>query len=58
MQELIRGADKTNFPEVDRFISYKEDGELASAEVVAQKYVNFLKNCSKYKDVLYSVRDL
>ena len=58
MQEQIRGADKTNFPEVDRFISYKEDGELASAEVVAQKYVNFLKNCSKYKDVLYSVRDL
>ena len=58
MQEQIRGADKTNFPEVDRFICYKEDGELASAEVVAQKYVNFLKNCSKYKDVLYSVRDL
>ena len=58
MQEEIREADKKDFPEVARFISYKENGELASAEVVAQKYVNFLKNCSKYKDVMYSVRDL
>ena len=58
MQEEIREADKTDFPEVDRFISYKEDGELVSAEIVAQKYVDFLNNCSKHKDVLYSVRDL
>ena len=58
MQEEIREADKTDFPEVDRFISYKQDGELASAEIVAKKYVDFLNNCSKYKDVLYSVRDL
>ena len=58
MQEEIREADKKDFPEVARFISYKENGELASAEIVAQKYVDFLNNCSKHKDVQYSVRDL
>ena len=58
MQEEIRKANKIDFPELDRFISYKEDGELVSAEIVAQKYVDFLNNCSKYNDVLYSVRDL
>ena len=58
MQEEIREADKIDFPDVDRFISYKEDGELASAEIVAQKYVDFLNNCSKYSDTLYSLRDL
>ena len=58
MQEEIRDADKIEFPEVNRFISYKENGELASAEIVAQKYIDFLSNCSKHKDVLYSIRDL
>ena len=58
MQEKIREADKIDFPELDRFISYKDNGELASVEIVAQKYVDFLNNCFKYKDILYSVRDL
>lgn len=58
MQKEIRDADKIEFPEVNRFISYKENGELASAEIVAQKYIEFLSNCSKHKDVLYSIRDL
>lgn len=58
MQDEIRLADKKDFPEVDRFISFKENGELVSAQIVAQKYVDFLNNCSKHKDVLYSVRDL
>ena len=58
MQKEIRETDKTYFPEVDRFISYKENDELASTDIVAQKYVDFLNNYSKHEDVLYSVRDL
>ena len=58
MQEEIRDASKEHFPEVDRFVAYKEEGELATAEQVAEKYVHFLNNATKFKEVLYSVRDL
>ena len=58
MQDEIREAKKSDFPDVDRFISYKEEGELVSAELVAEKYVHFLNDCSKRKEVLYSIRDL
>jgi len=58
MQEEIREADKAHFPDLDRFVAYKEEGELASSELVAEKYVNFLKNHSKQKEVLFSIRDL
>ena len=57
MQDEIRQADKSNFPEVERFIEYKENGDLSSSEEVARKYLTFLENSHKYKDVLYSVRD-
>lgn len=57
MQDEIREAKKEHFPELDRFITYKDEGELASVEQVAEKYVHFLSNASKFKEVLYSVRD-
>ena len=58
MQDEIREAKKEYFPDLQRFVSYKDEGELASVEAVAEKYVHFLNNCSKHKEVLYSVRDL
>jgi benzil reductase ((S)-benzoin forming) len=58
MQDEIREAKKEHFPDLQRFVSYKDEGELASVEAVAEKYVHFLSNCSKHKEVLYSVRDL
>jgi len=58
MQDEIRDADENHFPEVDRFIGYKNNGELSSPQEVAKKYVDFLNNSSKFKEVLYSVRDL
>jgi benzil reductase ((S)-benzoin forming) len=58
MQDEIRDADENHFPELNRFINYKKDGELSSPLEVAQKYVDFLNNSTKFKEVLYSVRDL
>lgn len=58
MQDEIRDADENHFPELNRFIAYKKDGELSSPLEVAQKYVDFLNNSTKFKEVLYSVRDL
>lgn len=57
MQDDIRHADEKHFPELNRFIAYKNEGELSSPLDVAQKYVDFLNNSSKFKEVLYSVRD-
>ena len=57
MQDDIRDADEKHFPELNRFIAYKNEGELSSPLDVAQKYVDFLNNSSKFKEVLYSVRD-
>ena len=42
MQASIRGADKKHFPG-DRFQSYKDQGELASARDVALKYLKILR---------------
>jgi len=58
MQEEIREADKKHFPDLQRFVDYKNNGDLTSVEQVAEKYVCFIKKCAKYKEVLYSIRDL
>ena len=57
MQDEIRQADKAHFPDLERFIEYKQNGDLSSSEEVARKYLTFLQNSHKYKDVLYSARD-
>ena len=57
MQKEIRQAEKVNFPEVERFIDYKQNGDLSSSEEVARKYLKFLEKSHQYKEVLYSVRD-
>ncbi|MBB4824318.1 NAD(P)-dependent dehydrogenase (short-subunit alcohol dehydrogenase family) [Sporosarcina luteola] len=43
MQETIRSSEASNFPLVDRFISYKEEGHLSSAEETARKLIAFLE---------------
>ena len=58
MQEQIRGATKKLFPDLQRFVDYKNNGDLTSVDQVAEKYVQFIENCNKYKNVLYSIRDL
>lgn len=57
MQKEIRQAEKANFPEVERFIDYKQNGDLSSSEEVARKYLKFLEKSQQYKEVLYSVRN-
>ncbi|QTD41365.1 SDR family NAD(P)-dependent oxidoreductase [Sporosarcina sp. Te-1] len=43
MQETIRSSEASNFPLLDRFISYKEEGRLSSAEETARKLIAFLE---------------
>ena len=57
MQDNIRNADEQHFPHLDRFQSYKADGELVSTREVALKYLKIIQEPQNFKEVLLSVRD-
>jgi benzil reductase ((S)-benzoin forming) len=57
MQSDIRNATKKDFPDLDRFISYKKEGELADPIVVAKKYLKVIQNPEIF-DTICSVRDI
>lgn len=57
MQDTIRKADKKDFPHLERFQSYKAEGELASAREVALKYLKIIEEPQNFQEVLLSVRD-
>ncbi|MHA6260422.1 SDR family NAD(P)-dependent oxidoreductase [Sporosarcina sp. CAU 1771] len=44
MQETIRSSGDEAFPLLDRFIEYKEQGLLSSAEQTAEKLISFMEN--------------
>ncbi|PZX46454.1 SDR family NAD(P)-dependent oxidoreductase [Algoriphagus chordae] len=57
MQDEIRQSDELDFPQIERFKNYKEDGELSSPEQVAAKICYMLGNESKFQDVIQDVRN-
>ena len=57
MQVAIRSADEQHFPHLDRFQSYKADGDLVSAREVALKYLKIIQEPQNFQEVLFSVRD-
>lgn len=58
MQEHIREANPARFSSVKKFIDYKENGDLAQPEKVAQKIGQLLKNEQKYGRVVMSVSEI
>jgi benzil reductase ((S)-benzoin forming) len=56
MQDLIRGQRKEDFPSVDRFIQLKEEKQLWSPEVVAEKILSLLASESFGKEVALDLR--
>ncbi len=50
MQETIRSSDEEAFPLLDRFIDYKEQGLLSSAEQTAEKLIAFMES-DKFEEV-------
>lgn len=44
MQEIIRASSEDSFPLLDKFIDYKEQGLLSSAEETAQKLISFIES--------------
>lgn len=58
MQETIRSAKPEQFPDLERFIGYHENGELRPANEVAAQIVNLLNNPALIPNKLFSLRDL
>ncbi|KXH87138.1 SDR family NAD(P)-dependent oxidoreductase [Sporosarcina sp. HYO08] len=44
MQETIRQSNADQFPLIDRFVDYKEQGLLSSAEEIAAKLIRFIES--------------
>jgi len=58
MQQQIRSADTSNFSNINRFVDYKKNGDLASANDTAHKILRFINEPNLSKNVVCSVRDL
>lgn len=58
MQQQIRSADTSNFSNINRFIEYKKNGDLASAQETAKKILRFINEPSLSQNVVCSVREL
>lgn len=57
MQAEIRKADQSDFPALDRFNKYKTEGQLNTADEVAQKVVYLLSKPDLFPDVIQDVRN-
>jgi benzil reductase ((S)-benzoin forming) len=58
MQLKIRQTPVESFSTLDRFMTLFETGELASASVIAQKYLRILDHPNDFPKVVFSIRDL
>ncbi|CAN5722142.1 SDR family NAD(P)-dependent oxidoreductase [soil metagenome] len=58
MQEHIREADPVRFSSVQKFVDYKKNGDLASAEKVAAKIARLLQKPEAVEKVLLSITEI
>ncbi len=57
MQSEIRQADRSDFPALDRFVGYKEDGKLSTPVEVAGKIFHLIQHPDLFQEVIQDVRD-
>lgn len=58
MQESIRKAQPEDFSNIERFKTYKRQGDLATPENTAQLVLQFLENEKMQENTICSVRDI
>lgn len=58
MQEDIRKSDENNFPELEKFKAFKEQGDLTEPSKVAEKIGYLLGNTEKFPEVIQDVRNI
>ena len=57
MQEEIRNADPTAFKLIDKFVGLKNNNELSSPKMVAEKLFQVISAPTKFPETIISVRD-
>lgn len=57
MQEAIRHVDSEAFPDVDRFIAYKENGDLRDPDTIAKMLVEIIFNNKKSLNDHFTTKD-
>jgi benzil reductase ((S)-benzoin forming) len=57
MQAEIRNADPNDFPELEKFKQYKENGQLLDADFVALTIVELIKSPEFGKELMVSIKD-
>lgn len=57
MQEHIRGSDRKQFPDLDRFLQLHEHGQLASPDAVAKKILHHVAGDAFGRAVLDDIRN-
>lgn len=58
MQEQIRSSNKSGFSNIERFVAYKNNGDLSSPENTAKQVLRFITEKELSNNVLCSVRDI
>jgi benzil reductase ((S)-benzoin forming) len=58
MQDEIRKADKANFSNIERFIEYKNNGDLSNPNETAKQVYAFIFDQKLHNKTICSVRDL
>ena len=58
MQDKIRETKPEDFPNLSKFVDYKNKGQLLSAELVAQKIFEVIEKPERHQNVLLDVRNL
>lgn len=58
MQGEIRRLDEDDFPEIQRFVDYKEKGELSAPGDVAARLLKIIDRPETAPDCVFSLRDL
>ena len=58
MQGEIRRLDKSDFPDVERFVEYKKNDELSPVSTVAAKLMKVIENPTSFKEVKLSLREV
>ena len=58
MQAEIRKADVNLFPLLSKFTNYYNNNKLENTKIVAQKLLYIIKNYTKYRQNILSIRDV
>ena len=58
MQSEIRNVTEADFPDLEKFKKYQEEGLLASTELVARKTAYMIENPTLFTDVIQDVRNI